>query len=125
MDDQVVNIGLNAIKMAIAGVIYVTPLAALIWKVSKADSQIKENKKEIEELKDMCMKDVASKQIPLHETRLENLERDLKTEKERASRMEDAISQLSGDVREVSTKIDILLNYQVEKNGKSSSRKNQ
>lgn len=125
MDGQTVDTGLHAVKMAIAGVIYIAPLAALIWKVSKADSQIKDNQKEIKELKEMCMKDVTSKQVPLHETRLENLERDLKAEKERASRMEDAISQLSGDVREVSTKIDILLNYQVEKNGKTSCRKNQ
>ena len=43
------------------------------------------------------------------------MEKALECEKGRSERLEKTVNELRGDVREVSTKIDIILNYQVEK----------
>ena len=103
------NVGSIAINYAIQAIAYITPLAVLIWKFSKADSKIKENEKDIK-----AMQDTVRDNEKLT-ARVEAMEKALECEKGRSERLEKTVNELRGDVREVSTKIDIILNYQVEK----------
>lgn len=108
------NIGSVAINYAVQAIVYITPLAVLIWKFSKADSKIKENEEDIKAMQGKV------KDNEKQEARIEALEKALECEKGRSERLEKSMNELRGDMREVSTKIDIILNYQVErKDGKT------
>ena len=110
--------GATVISAVITGIIYITPLATVIWKLAKADSRISDNTEEIKFLRDKC-KDQQNKeaQTLILDQRVKSLEDSLVAEKSRSDRMEKSLSEIKGDLRDVSTKIDMLLKYNIQKKG--------
>ena len=110
--------GAELISKVILGITYITPLAVIIWRLAKADSCIKDNAEEIKNLREKCKDQQAeSAKTLLLDQRLKTLEGSFQNEKSRSDRMEKSLSEIKGDLRDVSTKLDMLLKYNIQKKG--------
>lgn len=100
----------------ITGITYLTPLVVVIWKMATVNACVKDNSEDIKELQEKCSKwQVESERLIVTEQRVKSLESDVVSEKCRADGMEKSLSEIKGDLRDVSTKLDMLLKYNIGK----------
>lgn len=112
---------INVISTIVSGITYITPLAVIIWKVSKYDSKINDAEKRLKEMEENYndWKNYETRVSLLEQKfdqKLTNLQDKFESEKVRTDRMEKSLVDIKENLSGVSTKIDMLLKYNIKDN---------
>lgn len=106
------------VNIIVTGITYLSPLVVIIWKLAKADSKINLNEKKIGNIQnEIESQQLYQSRIMLIEQKLSNIEANALSEKKRTDKVESTLSEIKEDLRGVSSKLDMLLKYNINAKG--------
>ncbi len=98
------------ISKLIGAISFLTPLFVVIWRLAKADNEVKNNTKQIQELKMLVDNiDQATDKCSFHNEKLENLEKEITEQKTTSEYIEKTLNILQQKFAGIETKLDLLL----------------